>query len=356
MDGLLVEASSQPANHPTNKPNVMATIKDVADLAGVSKSTASYAFNKPHLVKAQTLDRILAAAKELDYQPNVFAQGLASGKTQMIGLLVPDIRYPYNATMAQSIEQTLREQGYLVVVASTQGDSEETIKLMGQLRRRGVGGFILVPSFFGVEPKLLQAIRAMRVGNIPVVISGFESDDPEIDQVTNQPKKGTQLLINHLIGLGHTKIAMIGTRFSNKRFYGYIESLSSHNIQFRDAYVVETNITPDSVLNGIDRLMSLEEPPTAVFALNDVVALAVQDYCYTHQIKIPEELSLVSFDYQAMVQRKTPGVTSVVVPIDEIGKVSADLLLERLHNPEKEVSHMEIPTELVVRESTAAPM
>ena len=119
----------------------MATIKDVADLAGVSKSTASYAFNKPHLVKQDTLNRILAAAKELDYQPNIFAQGLAGGKTQMIGLLVPDIRYPFNATISQSIEQYLRELGYLVVVASTHGDADETIKLMGQLSRRGVGGF-----------------------------------------------------------------------------------------------------------------------------------------------------------------------------------------------------------------------
>ncbi len=331
----------------------MATIKDVAELAGVSKSTASYAFNKPHLVKAQTLDRILSAAKELDYQPNIFAQGLASGKAQMIGLLVPDIRYPYNATMAQSIEQTLRDQGYLVVVASTQGDADETIKLMGQLRRRGVGGFILVPSFFGIDSKLLQAIRAMQVGNIPVVVSGFESDDPEIDQVTNQPKKGTHLLISHLIGLGHTKIAMIGTRFSNKRFYGYIESLSSHNIQFRDEYVIETNITPDNVLRGVERLMSLPEPPTAIFGLNDVVALAVQDYCYTHQIEIPHQLSLVAFDYQAMVQRKTPGVTSVVVPVDEIGKLSAELMIERLQNPEKEVAHIELPAQMIVRESTA---
>ena len=333
----------------------MATIKDVAELAGVSKSTASYAFNKPHLVKADTLNRILTAAKQLDYQPNVFAQGLAGGKTQMIGLLVPDIRYPFNATIAQSIEQTLRELGYIVVVASTQGDTEETIKLLGQLRRRGVGGFILVPSFFGVSLKLRQALRAMRSGNIPVVIGGFELDEQEIDQVTYQPKKATQILVNHLIELGHQRIAYIGPYFSNRRFFGYIESLSSHQIQFSDEYVVETEITPDGVKNGMDRLMSLPSPPTAVFALNDVVAFAIQDYCYVHQIDIPSELSLVSFDYQALVQRKTPGITSVVVPVDELGRMSADLLLKRLTRPDLEVTHLELAVELLVRESTGQP-
>lgn len=330
----------------------MATIKDVAELAGVSKSTASYAFNKPHLVKADTLNRILAAAKMLDYQPNVFAQGLAGGKTQMIGLLLPDIRYPFNATIAQSIEQTLRELGYIVVIASTQGDTEETIKLLGQLRRRGVGGFILIPSFFGVSLKLLQAIRAMRSGNIPVVIGGYEIDDDEIDQVTYQPKKATQMLVNYLIELEHKQIAYIGPYLSNRRLFGYIEALSNHQISFREEYVIETEITPDGVRNGIDRLMSMDNPPTAVFALNDVVAFAIQDYCYVHQIEIPRQLSLVTFDYQALVQRKTPGITSIVVPVDELGRMSADLLLKRLNNPELEVAHLELPVELKVREST----
>ncbi|MEM8858785.1 MAG: LacI family DNA-binding transcriptional regulator [Chloroflexota bacterium] len=333
----------------------MATIKDVADLAGVSKSTASYAFNKPHLVKADTLNRILEAAKKLDYQPNVFAQGLAGGKTQMIGLLVPDIRYPFNATIAQSIEQTLRELGYLVVVSSTQGDADESIKLMGQLRRRGVSGFIIIPSFFGVNAKLLQAIRAMRVGNIPVIISGFGLDDSEIDQVANQPQKGTQMLVNHLVELGHTQIAYIGTRFSNKRLRGYIETLSKHQILFRDEYVIETDITPSNIREGIERLLSLKQPPTAVFALNDVVALEFQDYCYTHQIEIPQHISLVSFDYQAFVQRKTPGVTSIVSPLEEVGRLSAELMIDRLENPEKEVMHIELPNGLMVRESTAPP-
>ncbi|MFK7805164.1 MAG: LacI family DNA-binding transcriptional regulator [Anaerolineae bacterium] len=333
----------------------MATIKDVADLAGVSKSTASYAFNKPHLVKAATLNRILTAAKKLDYQPNVFAQGLAGGKTQMIGLLVPDIRYPFNATLSQSVEQFLRELGYLVIVASTQGDSEEIIKLMGQLRRRGVGGFILVPSFYGVNSKLVQAIRAMRVGNIPVVIGGFEVDNEEIDQVTYQPKQATQLLVNHLIDLGHKKIAYIGPYSSNKRLFGYLESISQHQIPFKEEYVVETDITPDGINQGMNRLMTLDQPPTAIFALNNVVALSIQDYCYSHQISIPQELSIVTFDYQALVQRNTPGLTSAVVPVSEIGRMASELLLQRFNDPVGPISHLELVTELVIRESTSPP-
>lgn len=333
----------------------MATIKDVADLAGVSKSTASYAFNKPHLVKAGTLNRILAAAKELDYKPNIFAQGLAGGKAQVIGMLVPDIRYPFNATLSQSVEQYLRELGYLIVLASTNGETDETIKMMRQLHQRGVSGFILVPSYFGVNSKLVQTIKTMQIGKIPTVIGGFELDDPEIDQVSFQPKAGTRMLIDHLIDLGHRKIAFIGPYYTSKRLSGYLESISQHQILFREEFVVETDVTPDGVRQGLERLMSLEEPPTAIFSLNDVVALTIQDFCYTHKISIPEQLSVVSFDYQALVQRKTPGLTSVVVPMSDVGRASAELMLKRIQQPDHKVEHIEIEGELSIRSSTMPP-
>ncbi|MEM7803203.1 MAG: LacI family DNA-binding transcriptional regulator [Chloroflexota bacterium] len=337
----------------------MPTIQDVADRAQVSKSTVSYAFNKPHLVSAQTLDRILTAAREINYQPNIFAQGLAGGRTQMIGLLLPDIRYPYNATIARGIEDRLRKEGYIVVTSSTGGDTEEIITLLGQLHRRGVSGFILVPSYFGFNPRLIQTIEAMAVGKIPIVVAGYETDNQQILQVTNRPKAGAIEAVNHLIALGHRDIAYLGAHHSEGnaifRFLGYQASHVKAGLPMRPELIIETAINPQQLSNDLAALFELASPPTAIFSLNDVVTCAILDFCYRRQIQIPEDLSVVSFDYQALVQRQTPGITSVVVPVYEVGKLAAELLLERLNDPASQVRQIELAYTFELRDSTRPP-
>lgn len=334
----------------------MATIQDVAKRAQVSKSTVSYAFNKPNLVSAETLDRILAAARDLNYQPNIFAQGLAGGKTQMIGLLVPDIRYPFNATIARGIEDHLREAGYIVVTSSTGGDIDETITLLGQLHRRGVSGFILVPSFYGIDPKLNQTIETMILAKIPVVVAGYDSGSQRIDQVSYRPQQGATEAVSHLIELGHHDIAYLGARHSEgnaiSRFLGYQASHMKAGIPLRPDLIVETDIEPDHIMRDLTYLFQLQKLPSAIFALNDVVTFAVLDYCYLNNIRIPKDLSIVGFDYQAFVQRRTPRVTSVVVPVYEVGQMAAEILLRRLDKPDLLPSQIDLPYEFVIREST----
>ncbi len=337
----------------------MATIKDVAERAQVAKSTVSYAFNKPHKVNAETLERILAAAKELNYQPNVFAQGLAGGKTQMVGLLAPDIRYPFNANVARGIEDKLREAGYIAITASTDGDPDQTITLLGQLRRRGVSGFILVPSFYGITRELERAMIALRASNVPIVISGYHADDERIDQVSYRAQTGTRELVNYLIKLGHRDIAYIGARNTQAaaldRLFGYQESLFQNDLPLRPELIVETDVKPDQIKAAMGQLMALSIPPTAIFALNDVVAFAVLDFCQQKGLRVPEDISLVTFDYQALVQRETPRLTGVVVPVYEVGRQSAELLLNRFDNPDLPTQHVSLPYSFVERDTAVAP-
>ena len=336
----------------------MATIKDVAERAQVAKSTVSYAFNKPHKVNAETLERILAAAKELNYRPNVFAQGLAGGKTQMVGLLVPDIRYPFNATVARGIEDKLREEGYLAITASTDGDPEQTIQLMGQLHRRGVSGFILVPSFFGISKELEKAMLALRASNVPIVIAGYQIDDVRIDLVSFQPQAASRKIVSHLIELGHRDIAYIGGRHTDAsaltRYFGYQESLVQHSIPQRAELVIETDVTRAQVKAAMAQLLALANPPTALFTINDVAAYAVLDYCQQNNIDVPAQLSLATFDYQVMVQREHPAITAVVVPVYEVGRVSAELLLNRFNNPDSPHQHHILPYTFACRDTTTA--
>lgn len=331
----------------------MATIKDVAERANVAKSTVSYAFNKPHKVNPDTLARIFEAAKALDYQPNVFAQGLAGGKTQMVGLLVPDIRYPFNATISRGIEDRLREAGYLAITASTDGESAQTAKLMGQLQRRGVSSFIIVPSFFGVNEDLVEASIAMQTRDVPVVIAGFNVGDDRLEQVTFEAQAGGRELVSHLVALGHQDIAYIGGHSDGTdRFLGYKAGLAEHNIALRPELVVQTGINKAQLYLALERLLALPKPPTALFAMNDVAAYAVLDYCAQHTIHIPNDLSLATFDYQALVQRESPGITSVVVPLYEVGRQSAELLLNRFQTPDLPVQQISLPYTFAVRETT----
>ena len=337
----------------------MATIKDVAERAQVAKSTVSYAFNKPHKVNAETLERILAAAKALNYRPNVFAQGLAGGKTQMIGLLVPDIRYPFNAMIARGIEDRLREEGYIAITASTDGDSDQAIKLMGQLHRRGVSGFIFVSAFYGITAELKKAMITLGSSGVPIVVAGYRADDERIDQVTFRAQAGGREMVSHLFELGHRDIGYIGGRHSQAaamdRFFGYQEGFFHHGLPLRPELIIETDVKRDQIKAAVAHLLSLPKPPTALFTLSDFVAYAVLDYCQEHGIKIPDDLSLVTFDNKAYLQREIPGITAVLVPVYEVGRTSAELILNRFNTPALPYQHIALPYKFVRRETTASP-
>jgi LacI family transcriptional regulator len=337
----------------------MTTINDVAKRAKVSIATVSYAFNKPHLVKAETHERILEAARELNYKPNLFARGLAGGKSQMVGLLVTDIRYPFTATVARGIEDVLRTENYLSFISSTDGDTDETIDLLENLHNRGVEGFILVPSYFGVDARLLRTLRSMSIAKIPVIVAGFQLEDDFVDAVTFRPQAATREGVNHLIQLGHRHVAYIGIHhlqgYAVARYLGYQESLLMNQIPLRPELVVETDITPTRVREAMAALFALETPPTAVFAETDIVALGVIDFCRERNIRVPEELSLVAFDYQTLVQRTTPAITSVVISAYEVGRKAAKCFLARQQNPDIPTQHVALNYHFEARETTASP-
>ncbi|MEM7343936.1 MAG: LacI family DNA-binding transcriptional regulator [Chloroflexota bacterium] len=338
----------------------MTTIHDIAKHTNVSIATVSNVFNRPHLVKSATKERVLQAAQVLNYKPNLFARGLAGGKTQTVGVLVPDLRYPFVATVVRGAEDMFREQGYLPFILSTDGDSTETIRLMTYLQTRRVDGFILVPSYFGIDEALLQSIKTMTEEGIPVVVAGYPLDDPTIECTNYHPQATTKKAVNHLIELGHRDIAFIGPQHSAghavARYLGYQESLLIHQIPIRPELTRETDMSPLGIRNATAELLSLPNPPTAIYALNDVVAMGVIDVCRERSIKIPEDLSLVTFDYEALSQRVTPQITSIVVPVYEVGRQSAALLLNRQTNPNDPIQQHSIPYRFEVRDTTAPPM
>ncbi|MDA0244492.1 MAG: LacI family DNA-binding transcriptional regulator [Chloroflexi bacterium] len=335
----------------------MSTIYDVAKLARVSPATVSNAYNRPHLIKPATHQRILAAAQALNYTPNVFAKALAGGKTQMMALLVPDIRYPYTATVVRGIEEVLTREGYLAAVSSTDGRPANEQRLLEQLTRQGVGGFILVPAQYGLSERTLAALEKLTAAGVPVVLAGEQVESQQLPYVAFHSQEGTREIVDYLIQLGHRRIAFVGGRFSEgvavSRWLGYQESLANNEIEVHPDYVIETDLTPADGAQALAQLLDLEEPPTAVFALNDLLAMGMLDLCYERHLRLPDHLSLVSFDYQPFARRTTPAVTSVVVPAQEIGQHAAELLIQRQQEPDAPIQQIMVGYRLAVRQTTA---
>lgn len=336
---------------------LMPTIYDVAKRAKVSPATVSNAFNRPHLIKPATHARILQAAQELDYTPNLFAKALAGGKTQMIALLVPDIRYPYTATVVRGIEEVLSREGYLAAVSSTDGNPAQELRLLEQLQRQGVGGFILVPAQYGLSQETLAALQELSAAGVPVVLAGEQVAEPYLPYVAFHSQAGTRDIVDYLVELGHERIAFVGGRFTTgvavSRWLGYQESLLNNQLTLRPDYVVETDLTPADGARALATLLDLAEPPTAVFALNDLLAMGMLDLCYERHLRLPDQLSLVSFDYQPFARRTTPAVTSVVVPAQEIGQQAAELLIQRQRVPHSPIQQIMVAYRLAIRQTTS---
>lgn len=335
LESLLLNRFSEVLSNP------VATIYDIAKLAGVSPATVSNAFNRPDQMKSETRERILIAADELGYQPNVNAQALAGGKSQLVGLLIADIRMPYVANVTRGIEDRLAEEGFIAVVSSTDGDGEKTIDLMRRLKQRGVGGFILVPSLYGVPEKVRKEVGHHLQDGTNIIVAGHELQSDEIAHLAVRGQATARQLTDHLLSLGHRDIAFL-TGFHSRgeaiwRWLGFQEAMMRSSIPIRPELVAELEGSPQASRLAVENLMAFPKPPTAIFAMNDIYARGVIDYVVANRVQIPEELSVVTFDYQVLAQRITPRLTSIVVPAYDVGSQAAELFLalqnDRSHQP-----------------------
>lgn len=337
----------------------MATIYDIAQKAGVSPATVSNAFNRPEQMKPETRERIMQAAEELGYQPNVSARALAGGQSQLVGLLISDIRFPYAANVTRGIEDRLAEEGYIAVVSSTDGDSDKTIDLMKRLKQRGVGGFILVPAKFGIPEKVWQEVLEQEKSGTNIIVAGHDLQSDEIAHLAVSGQASSKILTDHLIDLGHQDIAYL-TGFHSRgegirRWLGYQEAMLWHEISLRPELIVEVEESPHTSREAVERLMALPNPPTAIYAMNDVYARGVIDYVVANNVRVPEELSVVTFDYQAIAKRITPSLTSIVVKTYELGWQSAELFLSLEANRNHQPRMIKIPFTFEDRGSTGPP-
>jgi len=332
---------------------VPVTIKDIAEAANVSHTTVSRALKGRGRISQATADRIQKLAEEMGYTPSAVAQSLVTQRTFTIGVVVTTIADPFVVNIVNGIENTAQAAGYSVFLSSSNSDPEREVAVVETFHQRRVDAIIVTASRVGN----LYATDLARF-QVPIVLINNQNEGEYLHSVASDDVQGARLAVEHLLSLGHRRIAYIGsagrTVSSTRRLQGYRQALEAAGIDPAAELVVVPEVAgdKDAGWRGLEAL--LPAAPTAVFAYNDVIAIGVMLAARQHGLRIPDRLSLVGFDNTELTRFVDPPLTTVHQPREDMGRTAMEMVLALLRG--EECGDLLLPCHLVVRESTAAPI
>jgi LacI family transcriptional regulator len=328
------------------------TIKDIARLSGLSKSTVARILSNSGSYSEASKEKVLKIAKELNYQPNSLARAMITKKTNNIGLVIhsrihPLVSHPFFASIVSSVVDAATRQGYSIMVFNDK-DIQNSLKNIQQKRLDGVilAGYI--------DKEIVQELKA---NNIPIVLVNDLIDiEFETSYVINDDYSGCFQAINYLLDLGHKTIGFIhGPKDSqsyHRRLLGYKEALKSRQIKFDEKYVVYSE-TPniEGGKNAAKQLLAAEKTPTAIFAGNDMMAIGAIKEIKAQGLRVPKDIAVVGFDDIEFSSIYEPSLTTVRTNKKLMGEIAVQELIRQMNGSE-EVKEIKLPTELIIREST----
>lgn len=326
------------------------TITDIAKRANVSKSTVSRVINDSTPVNSVKREAVLEAMKELNFEPNVFARGLASGQSMTIGVMTQNIGSPFYDAISQGILSSLSKTSYSPIFADGRWRSETGIAAAETLLGRMVDGLIIVGSRLTQD----QLDRLKNRGPILIVGRQVEGWDNRCLFLDNE--QAGYDATKHLIDLGHKQIAHIAGLENHqdaiRRKAGYIRALKEANIEVDQELIHGGEFDGNSGVVAIENLLSKGKKFSAVFAANDMTAFGARLALYRRDIRVPEDISIIGFDDQAESEFFSPPLTTVKQPANEMGEAAADAMIKIITNKEHKLPVVE--SKVVIRESTQA--
>ena len=333
------------------------TLREVARHAGVHPGTASRALNAAtrSLVNEKTAHKVLQAAADLGYRPNPIARGLKTNRSSMIGVLIPDLTNPLFPPIVRGIEDRLATKGYTAVLANSDNDPSKERVHVEMMLARLVEGFILATAERD-DPLIEDAVESQ----LPVVLVNRTIDKERAFSVIGQDKLGSSLAVDHLVGLGHERIAHIvgPEKFSTgrARHEGFLSAMRRHGLEpDPDLIRFGDSFTEEQGAMRFRELLRTGKNFTAVFAGNDLLALGCYDVMADEGLSCPADISVIGYNDMPLIDKVRPPLTTIRVPQYEIGSKAAGLLLERLENGDAAPRTVVLQPELVVRSSTAPP-
>ncbi|MFG2893302.1 LacI family DNA-binding transcriptional regulator [Streptomyces sp. NPDC048248] len=331
----------------------MATMADVARLAGVSVATVSHVLNETRPVRAGTRAAVLGAIDELGYTHNTLARSLVTSRTRSIGLAVSAISNPYFTEILQGVEAGALEAGYSLLIADPHDDPVHERKVVQLLHERRVDGMIVAPS---AEPAEMVGYLTRR--EVPTVFLDRLVDDGR-DQVCAESTGPVRELVEHLAGLGHTRIGMVaglpGLSTTTERVQGYREGLRARGLPFAPELLAGGNSEADGAQDATRQLLAAPEPPTAIITANNAMTIGALRALGEQCLQVPRDIALACFDDFSWADLFTPRLTAIAQPSKEIGATAVRLLLERLEAPDRPPRTIRLPCTLVHRSSCGCP-
>ncbi|HJW84616.1 MAG TPA: LacI family DNA-binding transcriptional regulator [Anaerolineae bacterium] len=328
----------------------MSNILEVAEKAGVSPTTVSHVINNTRFVSEATRARVLAAMDELGYRPNALARSLRRGQTHTLGLILPDSANPFFAEVGRMIEDTAFERGYSVVLCNTEGDFNKEHLYIDVLGKKQVDGLIFVAS-----GEQTDSLRALLRRKLPVVIVDRDVPGNEVDAVLTDNRQGGHLATRHLISLGHRRIGCIAGPShltpSEQRVIGYRSALEEAGIAIDDSLIMRGDFHPESGRVATRDFLRRPDPPTAVFACNDLMALGALRAAAEANRRVPADLAVVGFDDIELASYTIPPLTTIAQPKADMGRLAVHILIERMGDKARAPRRELLPTRLVVRGS-----
>jgi len=329
----------------------MATIEDVARLAGLSRTTVSRVINNHPYVSGEKKEAVMKAMNSLGYVPNSSARSLRNQKTGMIAVLIPRIMNPFFSQLIDSLEMAASEQGYQLIVCQTRYSKEKELSYLNLLKTKQVDGVILA----SIQNKWDIIKHFLQYG--PIILCNEDDENATVPTVFADQVYGAYIATKHLIELGHKKIAYCSrssnSKVSRKRETGFLKAMFEHQLQCEENLIFRDTATIEDGKEILHQIKKMKVRPTAIFTGSDEVAAGVISEAIRYGWDIPSDLAVVGFDNQSIANLLHPTITTVHQPIDELASLALKLLVEKLHTKSYQTrQEYQLDLHLLIREST----
>ncbi len=335
--------------------NSIVTMKDVARLSGVSSMTVSRVINGSERVSPQTRLRVEQAIAELGYVPSRLARGLIGRKTGTLAVIVPDVANPFFTLIVRGAEDVARRGDYRMILCDTRADLTIERDVVEEMIAHRVEGVVIAP----VSDRSRGHLRRLTRYGVPFVLVDRTVPRVESDVVVGDNVAGARGLVEHLTALGHRRIGFIvesdEVSTARERHQGYVEGLRTAGLQADSNLIVRASVDPGGGFEGMRRLLELENRPTAVFTVNNLVALGAIEAVRANGLEVPDDVALVCFDDIEYASRMYPFLTVMAQPAETLGTLATQLLLDRVEGrAPRQRRVVVLAPEFVVRRSCGA--
>lgn len=331
----------------------MASIKDVAQRAQVSITTVSHVVNRTRFVSDKVRADVEAAIRELGYVPSAVARSLKSNTTKTIGMLIPNCTNPYFAEIVRSVEDHCFAAGYTLILCNTDDDPHRQGVYLKVLSEKRIDGMIIIST--GQDEDLLRLLKGQP---IPTVLLDREINEVNCDLVQNAHLQGGLMATQHLIDLGHRRIACLAGPAdltpSTQRIEGWRNALAQNGLTEESADLLwHSDFSSQGGYVTMQAILAHPQRPTAVFVCNDLMGVGALSAAHEAGVRVPQDMSLIGFDDIELAHFTSPPLTTIAQPKHRIGVAAVDMLLERIQGGRVEARTVLFQPELVVRNSTA---